>query len=348
MKRIIATFFLITTMIITQTGCSSEITPVSVDNYYLDTTCNITVYGTGEIGTAKADADWELDEEVAHTAIDEAYKLCAKLDKTLSRTAEASDITKINSALGQWVEVSDYTIELLHKGVEFSELSDGAFDITIGGVTSMWDFHAENPEVPEGEALGEAADHVDWHKLEFGEGNTVRLTDLRTKIDLGGIAKGYIGDKMAEVLVENGVNSAIINLGGNIICIGSKPDGSAFTIGVETPYSDRTEISGTLEACDQTVVTSGVYERYFEVNGVKYHHILSTKTGWPVKTDVVAVTLVSDIGRSADIDALSTICLIKGSEEGLAFIEGVEGVEATFTLEDGSRLSTSGMQFKEQ
>lgn len=342
-------------MIITQTSCGSEAQPVSVDNYYLDTSCNITVYGTGEYGTAKADAEPELDEDVAAKAIDEAYKLCAKLDKTLSKSVEASDVSKINNANGEWVEVGDVTADLLEKGIEYSELSGGAFDITIGGVTALWDFHAENPELPDPDAVAQAVKHVDYRCVQI-DGNKVRLTDPEAQIDLGGIAKGYIGDLMANCLIDNGVNSAIINLGGNVICIGGKPGAdmertelagversNGFTIGIETPYSDRTEISGSLLLADETIVTSGVYERYFEIDGQKYHHILSTSDGYPVETDVTSVTLVADIGRSADIDALSTICLIKGSEDGLAFIEGIDGVEARFILDDGSAVMTAGM-----
>ena len=122
---------------------------------------------------------------------------------------------------------------------------------------------------------------------------------------------------MSELLKERGVTSGIINLGGNVICIGSKPGGEDFSIGIEVPYSDRTEIAGKIGVMDKTLVTSGVYERKIEVGGKVYHHILDTKTGYSVDTDVNGVTLTAETGRSADIDALSTICLIKGYEEGL-------------------------------
>ncbi|MBQ0018234.1 MAG: FAD:protein FMN transferase [Clostridiales bacterium] len=333
-------------MIITQTACSSEAEPVSVDNYYLDTSCNITVYGTGEYGTANADAKPELDEEIAKNAIDEAYALCAQMEKKISKTIEVSDVSRINNANGEWVEVCDWTAELLGKGIEYSKLSDGDFDITIGGVTALWDFHALEPKLPNSDELSAAAQHVHYDCIEL-DGNRVRLSDPAAQLDLGGIAKGYIGDKMADCLIENKVNSAIINLGGNIICIGSKPSGDDFSIGIETPYSDRSEISGVLNLSDKTAVTSGVYERYFEIDGKKYHHILSTETGYPVDSDVVAVSLVTDIGRSADIDALGTICLIKGVDQGLKLIESIDGVEACFTREDGSKVLSSGMEISE-
>jgi thiamine biosynthesis lipoprotein len=139
----------------------------------------------------------------------------------------------------------------------------------------------------------------------------------------------------------------VINLGGNVICIGGKTDEDDFVIGVETPFSDRTEIIGKINARDKTLVTSGVYERRIEVDGKTYHHILDTATGWPVDTDLDAVTLIAEKGRSGDIDAMSTICLIKGADEGMKFIEDQDGVEGVFVLSDGSVRTTAGAGFEE-
>lgn len=322
-------------------GAAPASEPVIGENYYLDTICTISVYrmkdAEGNVVDA-ADA-----EDAANDAIDEAFALCAALDKKLSRTNDASEISAINNAGGEWTEVSGETVELIGKGIEYSKLADGAFDITIGGVTDLWDFHAdpEDARTPDADALKEAVEHVDYRKVEV-EGNKVRITDPDSRIDLGGIAKGYIGDRMTEVLESKGAVSAVINLGGNVICIGSKTDSDGFVIGVEAPYTDRTEIVGKINTADKTLVTSGVYERRIEVDGKTYHHILDTKTGWPVSTDLDAVTLIADKGRSADIDALSTICLIKGSAEGKKLIRSMDGIEAVFVLSDGSIDQTEG------
>ena len=174
----------------------------------------------------------------------------------------------------------------------------------------------------------------------------MRLTDPESKLDLGGIAKGYIGDRMTEVLESRGVVSAVINLGGNVICVGGQTDSTDFVIGIETPFSDRTEIIGKINARDKTLVTSGVYERRIEVGGKTYHHILDSATGWPAETDLDAVTLIADKGCSGDIDALSTICLIKGSVEGKALIESLDGIEAVFVLSDGTVITTDGAGFE--
>ena len=339
---------LLALVIITQTGCGSDSTePVTGENYLLDTVCTITIYEmTGEDGSSASASSMQKD---ADQAIDAAFDLCAALDKTLSRTNDVSDISKINSAGGDWTEVSEDTLRLLHEGVRYSELSGGDFDITVGGVTDLWDFHAdpEDAKLPDADALAEAVSHVGYDKIEF-DGNKVRLTDPETRIDLGGIAKGYIGDRMAECLEERGVTSGIVNLGGNVICIGGKSAEDDFIIGVEAPFSDRSEIVGTVPARDKTLVTSGVYERKIEVDGKLYHHILNTRTGYSAETDLDAVTLTADKGHSMDIDALSTICLIKGYEEASKLIEQTDGVEAVFILNDGNIEKTSGMEFEEE
>ena len=321
--------------------------PVSNDGYFLDTICSVSVYRmTAEDGSVK-DASGMEDE--ALDAINGSFEVCKDLESKLSRTRKDSDVSRINSAKGEWTEVSAETLDLIKKGVDYSDLSGGDFDITVGGVTKLWDFHAAEgeAEIPDEEAVAEAVKHVGYEGVET-DGNRVRLADPEAEIDLGGIAKGYIGDCMTEYLEERGVVSAVINLGGNVICIGGKTDESGFVIGVETPFSDRREIIGTGEAADKTLVTSGIYERRIEVDGKSYHHILDTATGWPAETDLDAVTLIADKGSSADIDALSTTCLIKGADEGMKLIENTDGVEAIFVLSDGSIRTTDGAGFEKE
>ena len=326
-------------------GSGSASEPVTGDNYYLDTICTISIYEIKEeAGSAIPAAD---AEDAANAAIDKAFERCAALDKMLSRTNDASEISAINKADGEWTEVSPETLELIQKGIGYSKLADGSFDITVGGITKLWDFHAdpEDAKLPDPDALAEAVKHIDYRNIEI-DGSKVRLKDPDTEIDLGGIAKGYIGDRMTEVLEDEGVTSAIINLGGNVICIGGKSADDDFVIGVEAPYTDRTEIVGKVNARDMTLVTSGVYERQIEVNGKVYHHILSTETGYSVESDLDAVTLAGAKGQSGDLDALSTICLIKGLDGARELIENTDGIEAVFILSDGTTEQTSGMEFE--
>ena len=341
---------LLASALILLAGCSgmgvSDPEPVMGDGYYLDTVCSISIYRMADAG-GEVKAASEMSED-AQAAIDEAFELCKDLEAKVSRTRKDSDISNINNAKGEWVDVSEETRELIQKGMEYSHSSNGGFDITVGGVTEQWDFHAPEGEakIPDADALAEAVKHINYRNIA-SEGNRVRLTDPETKIDLGGIAKGWIGDRMTELLESKGVVSAVINLGGNVICIGGKTDEDDFVIGVETPFSDRTEIIGKIGVRDKTLVTSGVYERRIEVDGKTYHHILDTETGWPVDTDLNAVTLIADKGRSGDIDAMSTICLIKGADEGMEFIEEQDGVEGVFVLSDGSVRTTAGAGFEE-
>ncbi len=329
-------FAIIATVIITQTACNNtkDVEPVSKEGFYLDTVCKISIY----------DMDGDLDKEKAEAAINKAYKRCRELENTLSNTIESSEVSQINSAGGKWVTVGKDTLKVVKAGVKYGELSDGDFDITIGSVSGLWDFQSENPVVPEQSKITEALKHVNYKNIQFN-GNKIRIIDPEAKLDLGGIAKGYVADELTTLLEKEGVTSAVINLGGNISTIGGKPDGSPFIIGIEKPYTDRTEIIGTTTADNQTVVTSGIYERQFQKDGKIYHHVLSSKTGYPAETQLEAVSLVAKKGRSMDIDAMSTICLMKGVDGGKAFIKKQKGVEAVFSAQGKEVAKTKGMKF---
>lgn len=327
-------------MIISQTGCSRKTAePVTKQSFYFDTVCSVAVYDMEE-----------MSEEKALTAIDSAFKLCSHYESLLSRTRQGTDIYRINHAQGEAVECDPETVDVIRRGLYYSELSEGKFDITIGRVSDLWDFHAEEPAVPSAEELAEAAATVNYKNVVI-DGNTVRITDPQAHLDLGGIAKGYIADRVGESLEADGVKSAVISLGGNIVCIGTKPDGKegkAFKVGIEKPYSSRAELAGSVTAEDETVVTSGVYQRYFDKDGVRYHHILDATTGYPAQSDIVGVTLKAEKGRSADCDAMATILLIMGEERAMQCLEGMEGFEAFIITSDGKNLSTENMGFEAQ
>ena len=182
---------------------------------------------------------------------------------------------------------------------------------------------------------------MDYRNLSLS-GNTLTFLSPDTSIDLGAIAKGYIADRMKEQLLEAGAKSAIINLGGNVLCVGSLPDGAPFRIGLQMPFADYEETFETLGISDLSVVTSGVYERSFTVDGTLYHHILNPKTGYPYDNGLIAVTILS--GESVDGDGLSTTCFSLGLEEGLKLAESLEGVEACFIDSDYRVHYTSGMK----
>ena len=358
-------------LIITQTGCMSNgqnaaaNQGVSKTGFYLDTICTVTIYGMEDADGRLAAMSAEELEKECYLIITDAFKICTKYENMLSKTIETSDIARINDAGGKAVTVSKETIEVLKKGMGFGELSGGAFDITIGKVTDLWDFHDgeetghEGGIVPEEENLKEAVAHVNYKNIVI-DGQKVRLTDPETEINLGGIAKGYIADKVAEYLESRGVVSAIVDLGGNIVAVGAKTaclvtasedvtsteKTEEFNVGIRNPLSDKGELLGVVPCKDKTVVTSGTYERYFEKDGVRYHHILDVKTGYPVETDVLSVTIIADRGKSADCDGLSTTCLVLGIDKGMELVKSLDGFEAVFVDVEGNvEFSSDDIKF---
>ncbi len=240
----------------------------------------------------------------------------------LSAQKENSDVGRINSADGAEVTVSKDTIKLLKTAVHYAELTDRAFDVTIYPVSRLWDFSSGEGIVPDPADISEALKHVDYSSIEINEEKcTVKLTDPEAEIDLGGIAKGYIADRLKEFLSGKGVNSAIINLGGNVITIGKNPNGNPFKIGVQKPFGETNEVLFPVESEDSSVVSSGPYERYFEKNGKFYFHILDTATGYPSESELNGVTIVSP--DSVDGDALSTSCFVLGPEKGKELVRTI-------------------------
>lgn len=264
--------------------------------------------------------------------VDEAFRICEEYEAMFSKTVEGSDIWTLNHANGKAVEVHAETAELLRLAAEIGEASGGAFDVTIAPVSGLWDFSADDPSLPEKDALISAVSRVDYRQIMI-DGTAVALKN-GAEIDLGGIAKGYIADRVAAYLREQGVTSACINMGGNVVTIGAKPDGSPWTIGVRDPNGTPEQSAEILRLTDAAVVTSGNYERFFELDGVRYHHILDPKTGMPVSNGLASVTI---IGTRSDLcDALSTACFVLGEERSAAILEQY-GVRAIFIRQDGTK-----------
>lgn len=236
---------------------------------------------------------------MAQEVLDAAVERCLHFEQTLSRTIAASDVARINAAGGEAVDVEPETAKLLELARAYCAESDGLFDITIGAVSSLWDFH--EGIVPDAERLAEAMTHVDYRMLQV-DGQRVSLADPKAMLDLGGIAKGYVADVLVDELAQAGVTSAYINLGGNVKVLGAKADGSAWRVGVRdpNPEAEGNPPIARVELTGGSVVTSGLYERQFEHDGRRYWHILDPRTGWPVESDLVSATIVSE--RSIDGD----------------------------------------------
>lgn len=311
MKRIAVC--LLAFLLLSLFGCRAETAASSVD-YLCDTVATIRAYAPQQV-------------------VDDAMHLARDYERVLSKTVEQSDIWNLNHANGAPVEVNPETADLLRFAVEISEHSNGAFDVTVAPFSTLWDFTADEPMLPDPEDLAEASTHVDYRNIRI-EGNTVTLLN-GAEIDLGGIAKGYIADRVADYLRSQGVQHACINMGGNILVFGGKPNGEPWSIGIRDPNGTAEQSEEVLTLSDGAVVTSGNYERFFLLDGVRYHHILDPSTGMPMQNGVASVTILC--GRSVLADALSTTCFVLGPDNSREILSQY-GARAIFLMSDGTRI----------
>lgn len=296
-------------------GCRKTPDPITKTSFKLNTVITITIYDS---------EDTRL--------LDEAIALCDTYENLFSRTRETSELYRVNQGLQQ--ELSPDTEALLVTALSYSSLSGGLFDPSIGPVSSLWDFHAESPTVPEAEEIQTALPLIDYEKISLSH-HTISMEEGMI-LDLGAVSKGYIADRIKEYLVEKGVESAVIDLGGNVLCIGSRPDGSPFQIGIRQPFADERKAAVVLSVSGQSVVTSGIYERCFEQDGILYHHLLDPNTGMPCDNELASVTIIS--AHSVDGDALSTCCFLMGTEKGMQLIDSLPDIQAVFITRDGEIL----------
>lgn len=303
------------------TAASGE--PVSKTGFYFNTVITVTLYDTGQ-------------EEL----LEDCFTLADKYEKMFSATIDSSDISKINQAKGQPVTVSDETIELLQKGLEYGALSEGRFDITIGKLSSLWNFSENEGVVPDAADVAEAVSTINYRNVKI-DGNQVSLANPESAIDLGGIAKGYIADRMKEYLTEQGATSGTINLGGNVLVIGEKTNDTPFNIGIQKPFDPEGSSIAVVKINDMTVVSSGVYERCFTVDDKLYHHILDTTTGYPYDNGLLGVSIICR--DSVDGDGLSTTCFSLGLEKGMELVEALDDTEAIFITSDYELHTSSGI-----
>ena len=314
------------------TGCSSVAgrplalsEPLSVSGFKLNTYVEIRGYDTT--------SDKKL--------LTEALDLCDRYELIFSRTLEDSELSRLNRH--EITTVSAPLGELIAYGIEYGQLSGGRFDISIGAVSSLWDFTADTPSVPDAGDITAALANVGYDRISLAKNPdgtyNVSIPDTMT-LDLGAIAKGYIADRIKEYLTNNGVKSALINLGGNVLCIGSRPGNRAFNVRVRKPFADASEYVCSVSASDISVVSSGTYERCFIYDGNFYHHILNPSDGYPYNNGLTQVTIFS--GDSVTGDCMSTACFTMGLENGLSLVEATDGVEAVFVSEDGTLHYSSG------
>ena len=329
----------------TGTSTATEKEPISISSIKLNTAIQITIYDSQD-----------------KSLLDDCLALCDRYELIFSRTNENSELYKLNHRISDSA-VSNQTIEtqttpyqvngttntwhiseslaaLLSEGLDITRESDGAFDIAIAPLTSLWDFTAEDPKAPDDADIQKVLPLCSSDGVTI-DGQDITLPSDDIQFDVGAIAKGYIADRLKDFLVKKGVNSAIINLGGNVLCIGSKPNGTPFKIGIQKPFADRNETEAVMDIAGKSVVSSGIYERCFKQGGKLYHHILNPQTGYPYDNGLISVTIISD--QSVNGDALSTTCFALGLKDGLKFAEK-KGVQAVFITEDYELHYTDGFQ----
>lgn len=312
-------------------GCS-RITPSSTkyiaQGYALNTYVKVTLYGSGS-------------DEIAGRAVD----MCSEYERIFSRTDEDSMLYRLNNAgsLTRKEAADDKGFDeltaLVRSGIEYGKLTDGALDITIEPVSSLWKFGTDEAALPDAGQIADALTKVDYSKVEVTD-DFIELNGCR--LDLGATAKGYIAGKICDYLKKEGVTGAIVDLGGNISCIGTKADGTGFTVGIKKPFDEEGQMSLALDLSGMNIVTSGVYERYFYDNDKLYHHILNPATGYPCENGLLSVTVIS--ADAAQCDALSTGCFVLGMDKAKDLVEGLDGVYAVFIDDNYDVYYTKGTE----
>ncbi len=316
MKRIIAFALLLCAVV---SGCQSDRKNTKT-LLAMDTVMTLTVYD----GTDK-----ELEE---------AGQLIHRLDSLLSVTSDTSEVSRINSSGGQPVEVSDETMYLINQSIALGESTGGALDITLTPVIRAWGFLGGDYRVPEDDQLEQLLELVDYSKI-VTEGQRVTLPEGMA-VSFGAVAKGYTGDLLMELFKNQGLDSAIVTLGGNVQALGKKPDGSRWNVAIQSPFGDDT--LGTIQVENSAVVTSGGYERYFEQDGQTYWHIIDPATGKCADNGLVSVTIVCQSGLVAD--GLSTALFVMGLDDALDYWKTSGGFDAVLVTDDGRVYITQGLE----
>ena len=319
--------FIICLMAMYNTSINKKDEAVSKTEFFMGTVVTITIY--------------DKDKEYV---LEEAFNMIKRVEEAISVNIENTEVNKLNNNAGkQEIKLSDISYEIIESALNYSRESNGQYDLTIGPLVELWSIGNEKAKVPTRDEIVKTKELVDYKKVRISEDTkSIFLEEENMKIDLGSIAKGYAADKVADIMRAEEVQRAIIDIGGNIYALGQKDEGERWTIGIQNPFDTRGEVVGSIGINNQSVVTSGIYERFIEEDGKKYHHILNPKTGYPYENDIAGVTIIAD--KSIDADALSTIVFTKGIEKGIKYIEEKENIEAIFISKDKDICLTSGLR----
>ncbi|MDQ0089307.1 thiamine biosynthesis lipoprotein [Paenibacillus anaericanus] len=303
--------------------------PMKETFFIFDTVVNVSIY----------------DDRATKENLKDIEDLLNKIDNKISRTNSESEIFKVNANSGiAPVQVSPDTFELVSIAIDYAKRTNGLLDPSIGRLVTLWNIGHEGAHVLPIEEIAPMQQLCDYRKIEMNEEtHEIYLQDKGMEIDLGSYGKGYAADAVYDYLAEQGFSSAIIDLGGNVFAMGQKPTGEDWNIGIQDPTQERGIPIGSIRINDKTVVTAGIYERYFIEDGKMYPHIINPKTGYPVDNNISSVTIITD--RSTDADTMDTALVLLGIEEGLKFVENIPNAEVLFITKDKKLYASSG--FKE-
>ncbi len=314
-------------------AATQEIEPVTKTVFLMGTIVKITIYDEAK----------EI-EPIFQKVFDRISEIEDRM--TINKATEKSEIIQLNLKAGkEYSELSPDTFYVLEKGKYYSEISGGKYDITIGPLVKLWNIGTEKARLPEEIEINNTLPLVNYQNLILDKENfSAKLNTPGMIVDLGSIAKGYAADEAAKILVEAGIEHAIINLGGNILTLNTKPDGTYWRLGLQDPLEPRGDYMGIIMLNNQALVSSGIYERYLEFNGKRYHHILNTTTGYPEENSLLSVSIITK--DSIDADGLSTTIFLLGLEEGMKMIENLPNTEAIFITSDKKVYYSSGFDEK--
>lgn len=320
MKKFIAFCFTIA-LLFSLSACSEK--SATTDIFAMDTYMSLTAYGKN-----------------AQTTLTDASRKINELERMLSRTISDSDIARVNAQ--HEATVSDETAALLTDALRYAEQTGGDFDITVAPVVNAWGIATDTPRVPQQDEIDELLTHVGSRHMQMND-NTVVL-DEGCAIDLGGIAKGYASDCVADIFKSAGITSGCISLGGNVYVCGTKPNGDAWSVAIQDPQRDG--YAATVALTDAFAVTSGGYQRYFTAeDGTVYQHIIDPKTGYPVQSDLLSVTVIANNGTMAD--AYSTALYVMGEKAAIDFWSGhADSFDMVLITTDGRLLYTPALRDK--
>ena len=319
-------FFLLPVLLLA--SCKPAVRKESRTVFALGTVCSIQLFT-------------EKPQSKADTVLQICTRRLEELERHLSANAEISTLIDINKASGvSAVNVPADIYPLFERAMFFAEKTDGAFNPVIGGIVKLWNIGFENARKPEDRAIRDALSRTGYKDVQL-TGTAVFLKKAGMKLDLGAIAKGFAADELTRIVRQAGIAHAVIDIGGTISAVGKRPDGKRWNIGIRDPRVQQGQpvISTAIESC--SISTSGSYERYFEQDGVRYHHIIDPATGYPVRNNMIAVSVFSD--SATDADALSTACFVLGYEKAVKLLAELPDTEALFIFDDNSVCTTAGL-----